>query len=206
LHNDMIDINARKEKDALYRGQPAIFLDRDGTIIEDRGHLSSFDEVVIFPFTFDALRLLQKNFLLFIVTNQSGVALNKVTMAEVARINNLVMESLKSNGIAIQELYCCSHKRDDNCDCIKPKPHFLRLAEKKYGIDLSKSFTIGDHPHDVAFGLNVGATGLYVLTGHGEKHRNDCPESTKSFSNLMDAARWIVCESSCGKLAQKIRA
>jgi D-glycero-D-manno-heptose 1,7-bisphosphate phosphatase len=181
----------------------AIFLDRDGTIIEDRGHISTSDDAVFFPFTFDALRLLQQHYLLFIVTNQSGVSLGKISFEEATRINNQVIAKLKSEGIIILELYCCSHKRDDNCECIKPKPYFLRLAEKKYGINLISSFTIGDHPHDVAFGRNVGAKGLYVLTGHGEKHRNDCPESTQSFGNLMDAAQWIVRESSTGRPERK---
>jgi histidinol-phosphate phosphatase family protein len=165
----------------------AVFLDRDGTIIDDCGFITGVDEVKFFPFTIKALQMLQKEFLLFIVTNQSGVGLGKITLESARHINSYITSHLEEHGIIIQKVYCCSHKRDDNCNCIKPKPYFLNEARECYDIDLSESFTIGDHPHDVTFGTSAGARGLYVLTGHGEKHRSDCPLHTETFANLMDA-------------------
>jgi histidinol-phosphate phosphatase family protein len=172
--------------------KPAIFLDRDGTIIQDTGCIGGIDDVVFFSFSFDALRELQKRYLLFIVTNQSCVGLKKVTHEAATRVNDFVLSMLAQNGIAIQQLYCCAHTRDNNCECIKPKPYFLHKAREEFGVDLGASFTVGDHPHDVLFGENAGATGLYVLTGHGEKHKPEVAIGTKCFSNLHAAALWIL--------------
>ena len=172
--------------------KPAIFLDRDGTIIEDRGHLSGCDEVNFFPFTVEALTLLQEHFLLFIVTNQSGISLGRVSREEVDRVNDHVLKHLKNHGIAIQQLYCCSHKRDDHCECIKPKPYFINEAMRAYNLDIAQSFSIGDHPHDVDFCKNAGGNGLYVLTGHGTKHFATVGSDTQCFENLLDAARWVL--------------
>jgi D-glycero-D-manno-heptose 1,7-bisphosphate phosphatase len=170
----------------------AIFLDRDGTIIEDRGHIGTIEDVEMFPFTMKALKMLQEKYLLFIVTNQSGVGLGKVSKEAVARINLHVMARLQAAGVTIQQIYCCNHKRDDNCECIKPKPYFIREAEREYGLDISSSFSIGDHPHDVVFGKSAGGTGIYLLTGHGRKHLPDVDEATLCFENLLDAAWWIM--------------
>lgn len=169
----------------------AIFLDRDGTIIEDRGHLSCVEDVEFYPFTYDALRILQKQFFLFIVTNQSSVGLKLISPEAAARVNNFVMSDLQSHGITVQELYCCGHCREDNCECIKPKPYFINKAQSLYDLRIPQSFTVGDHPHDVTFGTAAGATGVYVLTGHGAKHRSEVETGTPVFDNLLEAARWI---------------
>jgi histidinol-phosphate phosphatase family protein len=180
------------------RIRPAIFLDRDGTIIEDRGHLGKLESVELFPFAVPALRMLQKHYLLFIVTNQSGVALGRVSMEEVTRVNQHVMAQLQSQGVRIQQLYCCSHKKDDKCECIKPNPYFIHQAHRTYGIDITRSYTIGDHPHDVAFGQNAGANGIYVLTGHGRKHFEQLEPATRCFENLLEAATWILAKDTRG--------
>lgn len=155
--------------------RPALFLDRDGTIIEDRGDLGDPTEVEFLPGVLDALRALGAEFLLFIVTNQSAVARGCLTMEQVAAVNRSVVERLAEVGVTIQRVFVCPHARNEGCDCIKPKPWFLRVAEREYHLDLRRSFTIGDHPHDVVLATSVGATGIYVLTGHGAKHRESLP-------------------------------
>lgn len=102
---------------------PAVFLDRDGTIIEDRGHLRAPSEVVFFPDTVPALRRLREHFRLFIVTHQRGIADGLVSAAEVARVNEHVVAELRRHGVEITEVYCCPHRRDEGCECIKPKPY-----------------------------------------------------------------------------------
>ena len=99
--------------------QSAVFLDRDGTLIEDRGHLRSAADVAFFPDTVASLRLLQQDYLLFIVSNQSGVAEGLLTTEEVEQVNSYVVEQLASAGVAIAEVYWCPHRRSDNCMCIK---------------------------------------------------------------------------------------
>ncbi len=174
------------------RLRPAVFLDRDGTIIEDRGVLAEPTDVVFFPDTVDALRCLQKHFLLFLVTNQPGVARGTITLEHVDRVNARVLSYLAEHGITITAVYVCPHERADGCLCIKPNPHFLRKAAAEHGVDLQRSFTVGDHPHDVEFAQSVGARGVYVRTGHGEKHLADVSPGEIVVSGIGEAADWIL--------------
>ena len=170
----------------------AVFLDRDGTLIEDRGHLRDPAEVVFFPDTMDALSRLGE-FLLFIVTHQPGVARGLLTEADVRRVNDHTVAALAASGITIRDIYVCPHGREDGCSCIKPRPYFLRAAARDYDLDLERSFVVGDHPHDVELAHGVGATGLYVLTGHGAKHLSELgTESAVVVSGIAEAARYIL--------------
>lgn len=153
--------------------KPAVFLDRDGTLMEDLGYLGDPARAVLFPDTIPALRRLGEEFLLFVVTNQSGVGKGLIRYDDACRVNERVRQTLAEGGIAVREVYCCPHQRSDGCACRKPSPHFGRLAQKDHGVDLGKSFVVGDHPADVEFAVNVGARGIYVLTGHGFKHREE---------------------------------
>jgi len=172
--------------------RPAVFLDRDGTLIEDRGHLSEASEVAFYPEAIEALQRLQEHFLLFLVTNQSGVARGVITMESVNRVNARVVSYLAGHGITITDVYVCPHQRSDGCSCIKPNPHFLHQAAAEYGIDLQQSFTIGDHPHDVELAQAVGARGIYVRTGHGEKHLGELRADEIIVAGIGDAADWIL--------------
>jgi D-glycero-D-manno-heptose 1,7-bisphosphate phosphatase len=153
--------------------RPAIFLDRDGTIIQDVGYIKTPQAVEFFPETIASLLQLQEYFLLFIITNQSGISKGITTENEVMLVNDFIVSALKSKGIIISEVYCCPHDHSDRCDCKKPNPYFIHQAEKSFQLDLSKSYLIGDHPSDVECGLNATITPIYVLTGHGEKHRDE---------------------------------
>ncbi len=186
----MISSSSPSESNSI--GQPAVFLDRDGTLIEDRGDLRDSTEVVFYEETVEALRRLQAHARLFIVTNQSGVGKGMITAEEAARVNAFVVDSLRQKGVLITELYSCPHRREDGCECMKPKPFFLEEATRKYGLDLSRSFVVGDHPSDSAMALGVGATGLHVLTGHGLKHRHEVPARAIVIPSIREASEWIV--------------
>jgi D-glycero-D-manno-heptose 1,7-bisphosphate phosphatase len=180
--------------------RPAIFLDRDGTIIEDRGHLADPSEIAFLPGAIDALQILQRHFVLFIVTNQSGVSKGQISLEQVATVNADVVSNLEKAGVTIERVFVCPHARSEGCVCIKPKPYFLRLAEREHQIDLLRSYTIGDHPHDVEFARSVGATGIYVLTGHGEKHRADLDPSFLVAPCLADALPLFATRRSCNQV------
>lgn len=171
---------------------PAVFLDRDGTIIEDRGHLRSPSEVVFFPDTVPALLRLQDHFRLFVVTHQRGIADGIVGADEVARVNGHVVSALRRHGVVITEVYCCPHRRDQGCECIKPKPYHLQQAARDYRIDLARSFVVGDHPHDVVLADNAGACGIYVRSGHGTKHRAEVRGREAIVPGIREAADWIL--------------
>lgn len=172
--------------------RPAVFLDRDGTIIEDRGDLSDPKHVVFFRDTVTALRRLAGSFALFIVTNQSGVAKGTIRIEDVRRVNDHVSTFLAQHGIRITATYVCPHERSSGCRCIKPNPFFLQEAERDFAIDLGRSFVIGDHPHDVELAARVGATGIYVLSGHGAKHRGDVSAQTIVVDGIREAVERIL--------------
>ncbi len=173
--------------------RPAVFLDRDGTLIEDRGHLRSGVEAVFFPDTAGALRRLQDRFLLFIVTNQPGIAEGILSHAHVEDVNGHIVERLAGEGVTIADVYYCPHKRTDRCDCIKPSPLFLHRAAARHGVDLGRSFVVGDHPHDVDMARRASAKGVYVLTGHGMKHLQELSgDATIIARDIGEAAELIL--------------
>lgn len=174
---------------------PAVFLDRDGTIIEDVGHLADPAGIELFPFAISALQQLQKKYLLFVVTNQSGVARGLLKMEDVNRVHQELDRVLRAEGIEIQEWYVCPHDERDRCDCKKPQTAFLSQAERDYAVDLRSSFAIGDHPHDAELGRDLGVTGLYVLTGHGRKHLDELQSAAPVFKTLNEATAWVESKS-----------
>jgi D-glycero-D-manno-heptose 1,7-bisphosphate phosphatase len=172
--------------------RPAVFLDRDGTLIEDRGHLAQPQDVVFYPDTVEALKRLQEHFLLFIVTNQPWVARGILTLEQVNRVNAHVVSYLAERGVTITAVYVCPHERTDGCLCIKPNAYFLQKAAAEHGVDLRRSFTVGDHPHDVDFARSVGARGIYVCTGHGSTHVGDLSPDEVVVAGIGEAAEKIL--------------
>jgi L-threonylcarbamoyladenylate synthase len=173
----------------------AVFLDRDGTIIEDRGSIKDNCQVEFLPGVFDALRKLQKHFFLFIVTNQNPASL---TDSQVADVNKFICDRLANESIKIQEAYACNHLKKSNCNCRKPSPFFLRKAAQEYDIDLSGSYVIGDHLSDIDLAHNSGAEGIYVLTGHGQRHLHDAPAGTTILPSLPCAVERILSNPELG--------
>ncbi|MBN2343053.1 MAG: threonylcarbamoyl-AMP synthase [Deltaproteobacteria bacterium] len=169
----------------------AIFLDRDGTLIEDVGTLANADDLRLFPDTIPALLKLQEKYTLFVITNQAAVAKGELTATQVAEVNQGLDALLAKAGVVIREWYVCPHQRKDGCSCIKPNPEFVLRAEQKYNLDLNRSFVIGDHPHDVYTADEQGVFGLYLLTGHGGKHLSELAQDKLVFHRISDAAEWI---------------
>ncbi len=169
-----------------------MFLDRDGTLIEDRGHLADPAEAVLYPGAVEALRRLQEKFLLFIVTNQSGVARGLIRIEDVERVNSDLLGRLAAAGVQIARVYVCPHQRSDGCRCIKPKPYFPELAAAEFGLDLRRCFSVGDHPHDVELARAVGGRGIYVSTGHGMKHLSEVTGEAVIVADIVEAAHWIL--------------
>lgn len=171
---------------------PAIFLDRDGTIIEDKGHINNILDVEFYPYTIKALQNLQEHFLLFIITNQSGVSKGLISENEVKEVNQHLVGTLKTRGITIFDVFYCPHKNEENCDCKKPKPYFIHHAARLYNVDLTRSFMVGDHPSDIQCGINAGVTPIYLLSGHGRKHRDELNADLKICKDLSEASKYIV--------------
>jgi histidinol-phosphate phosphatase family protein len=170
----------------------AIFLDRDGTINEDVGALYTSSKLVFIPRAIEALKLLQESFQLFIVTNQSGVGKGAFSYDEYIRFNNCFINILKKEGVIIKEAFCCPHVKDDKCACRKPNTYFIEEARKAHNLDISNSCCIGDHPHDMEMAKNAGARSIFLLTGHGIKHRGELSfQPDYVAADLYGAALWI---------------
>ncbi|MBK7596044.1 MAG: HAD family hydrolase [Gemmatimonadetes bacterium] len=150
---------------------PAVFLDRDGTLIEDPGHLADPAGVVLLPGVIDALHELTRlGYLRIIVTNQSGIGQGFFTEADFEAVQAELQRQLSAHGITIDAVYHCPHRREDDCDCRKPGTAMHRQAAQRFGIDLARSWCIGDRPGDLLPARALGAQAVLVRTGDGARH------------------------------------
>ena len=150
--------------------KPAVFLDRDGTIIEDLHYPREAEKVRLCPNAIEGMRELSlKGYLLFVVSNQSGVGRGIIKDHEFKAVHDKTCELLKANGIEIAEFAFCFHLPSDECQCRKPKTGLIPKEYQGAKLDLKKSFTIGDKECDLELGENIGATPFLVLTGKGAK-------------------------------------
>jgi len=140
----------------------AIFLDRDGTVIADKGYLGDTDGIEFLPGVLSALRAIQDaGFLLIMVSNQSGIGRGYFTENDYDAVQKRLDELLKSNGVKFTEYYHCPHLPEDNCVCRKPEPYFALKASAEFGISLQNSYMVGDKQSDIEFGKNFGAKGCF---------------------------------------------
>jgi histidinol-phosphate phosphatase family protein len=152
---------------------PAVFLDRDGTVIFSKDYLSSPEQVKLYSYAADSINMLQAaGFKVVIVTNQSGVARGMFTENDLQKIHKRFIFLLKKAGAKVDGIYYCPHVDEDFCNCRKPKPGMVLQSAKDLNIDLEKSYTIGDSIRDYLLGYNTGGRGILVLTGHGKKQRS----------------------------------
>jgi D-glycero-D-manno-heptose 1,7-bisphosphate phosphatase len=183
--------------------QTAVFLDRDGTIIDDVGYLDRVDDVAIYPWSADALRLLRRGgFAIVVITNQSGVARGLYPESAVHDVHAHLVETLARGGAVVDGWYHCPHHVDAvdpayrlDCDCRKPKPGMLVRAAADLGLDLARSVVVGDRWSDVAAARAVGAAGVLVRTGVGAREEQT-PEAGLTADaivpSLAEAASWIL--------------
>jgi len=181
----------------------AVFLDRDGTIIEEVGYLDRFDRLHVFPETVDALRVLQRAGLkLIIATNQSGIAQGLFTEAFVRELHAQLTRRLAEGGVKLDAIYYCPHHPEAklaeyraNCECRKPLPGLIQQAARDFDLDLSRSYMIGDRWRDLRAGQTVGTAGVLVRTGYGETEEMAPPAGGGAdvvVDNLAAAASWIL--------------
>lgn len=182
----------------------AVFIDRDGCLIHELGYISKLKNVKFFKRSFDAVRLLRKNgFKIVVVTNQSGVARGYFPESFVKEAHSYISARLKKKGLKVDAFYYCPHhkkaviaKYKKDCSCRKPKQGMIKMAAKKFNLDLKKSYTMGDKLTDVALGHNGGMKGILVLTGFGKWQRTLIrKEKTKPDFIARDfygGAKWLV--------------
>lgn len=157
--------------------RPAIFLDRDGVLIEDAHYLASPDRVRLIPGAAEAVAALNRaGWPVVVVTNQSGVARGLFSYDSVGDVHAHIAAQLATFGAAVAAFYFCPHHPEAEvaeyraaCDCRKPKPGLLRDAAAELGLDLARSWMVGDRVTDLEAGAAVGARTILVRTGHGSQ-------------------------------------
>jgi D-glycero-D-manno-heptose 1,7-bisphosphate phosphatase len=172
--------------------KPFILVDRDGTINAERNYLSDPEQLELLPGAAEGLRALAGlGFGIVIVTNQSGIARGYFSLERLAEIHRRLLDMLAKEGVPVAGIYVCPHGPDSACDCRKPLPGLALRAAAEQGIDLARSFVIGDKAADVELGHAVGAVSILVLTGYGREHEAKCrPDHV--CDDLAQAARRIA--------------
>src|SRR5262245_6139261 len=190
--------------------RPAVFLDRDGTIIEERGYLERLEHLSIFPWTGDALRLLKRaGFATVVITNQSAIARGLIDEAFLNHLHQTIDARLGSSGGGIDRYYFCPHlpkpwkvkieHYNQVCGCRKPAPGMIEQACREMDLDPARSVTVGDRWTDVACGRAAG-TRAVLIRGHESTQGDAAPpagvHADAILNNLMEAVGWILRSSS----------
>ena len=189
----------------------AVFLDRDGTLVEEVPYLHDPELVRLVPGACAALRkLAAAGFALVVVTNQAGVAKGYYDEDVVERVHRRLRELLAAGGVALDGMWYCPHHPDGavaeltrSCRCRKPGPGMLEMAAAELGLDLAASYLIGNHPSDVGAARAGGVAPLFVATGQAAGR--PAPEGVPRFASLVEATAAILAGSGAHSRPPSIR-
>lgn len=173
-------------------GAPAVFLDRDGTLMQDVDYCDDPKDVHVFEGVSEALRKLkQRGYKLIVITNQSGIGRGLFNEQQYRAVENEVARQIGDD--LLDATYFCPHLPNDGCKCRKPSPEMVLRAARDQDVDLTRSFFIGDKPSDLECGRNAGMKTVLVKTGYGK----DTDESLADFvaENLNAAVEVILDEA-----------
>ena len=184
--------------------RPAVFLDRDGTMIHDVGYLSRIEDLRWYPWSIDAIRLLNRaGFAVCVTTNQGGIGMGLYEEAFVLETHAKMSAAVAASGGHIDGWFFCPHHPlavHDHlrvaCDCRKPRPGMIHQAAARFDLDLSRSFVVGDKMADVGLGNAAGAQSILVKTGYGQsevtRYAGDVPGAAHVADTLGEAVSWIL--------------
>ena len=171
--------------------KPTVFVDRDGTLIEEVDHLSSIRDLLLFPYSVEAVKLLKAHgFMVVVVTNQSGIGRGYFDERSMQRIHDEIQRNMEG---AIDGFYYCPHLPDEGCRCRKPALGMIEDACADLEIDLAGSWMIGDKNIDVETGHNAGIRSAMVSTGYGLEHKLSLKQQPEVLADdLLDAVKKIL--------------
>jgi D-glycero-D-manno-heptose 1,7-bisphosphate phosphatase len=185
--------------------KPAVFIDRDGTINEQMGYVNHVSRFRILPRVPQAIRMLNRHgFLVFVVSNQSGVARGYYPLDLVSILHRLLVTRIREKKAVIDGIFFCPHHPEGSvpefsrdCDCRKPKTGLIEQACRSFEIDLQRSFVIGDMCTDIEMAHRAGVPGILVKTGYGlGEIEYTLPRKTVKpahiAEDLLGAVRWIL--------------
>jgi histidinol-phosphate phosphatase family protein len=184
--------------------QPAVFLDRDGTILDELGYLTPDSTLHVYPYSLDAIRVLSTSgFRVIVITNQGGIALGLYDAAFVDRTHAALDARIAAGGARVTAWYYCPHHPEGvvpsltgACECRKPGTGLVTRAAREHGIDLTRSWVVGDQWRDIEVAHRTGARSVLVRTGNGaraeETWPTDIERPTLVADNLIAAAARIL--------------
>jgi len=184
--------------------KPAVFLDRDGTILDELGYLTPDSTIHLYPYSIDAIRLLSRaGFAVVIITNQGGIGLGLYDHAFVDRTHAMLGAKFAEGGAEVAGWYYCPHHPEAVvaefkmvCECRKPATGLVTAAAKDLNLDLGASWIVGDQWRDIEVAHRTGARSILVRTGYGSGLEAKWPEKiappTAVADNLMAAAAHIL--------------
>jgi D-glycero-D-manno-heptose 1,7-bisphosphate phosphatase len=183
----------------------AVFLDRDGTLNEEVGHITRPEELILLPVAITALKTLVSNgFKTIVISNQSAVARGLISEDALHSIHSSMRERLTAQGAHLDAIYYCPHHPEvgtppyrAKCNCRKPGTELIERAAREHDLTLADCFVVGDRYHDVGMAHAVGAQGVLVLTGHGKSEVAAQPARISDLpdfiaKDVLDAALWII--------------
>jgi D-glycero-D-manno-heptose 1,7-bisphosphate phosphatase len=185
--------------------RPAVFIDRDGTISEEVGYINHPSRFRVFPYTAEAIKLLNdQGWLAIVITNQAGVARGYFSESMIQTVHDNLLREVGEKGARVDAIYYCAHHPSvgappyrQDCDCRKPKPGLVNRACKDLDIDLKYSWMIGDRYGDVELAHNAGIRSALVLSGYGrgewENQRSQWKQQPELVAeNLLEAIKSIL--------------
>jgi D-glycero-D-manno-heptose 1,7-bisphosphate phosphatase len=190
--------------------KPAVFIDRDGTILDELGYVVPGAEVKIYPFSAAAIsKLTEAGFPVVVITNQGGIALGMYDHAFVDETHAALAEKLAKDGADITAWYYCPHHPEGKitkyagpCECRKPGTAMLEAAARDLDLDLQRSWVVGDQWRDIELARRAGARGILVRTGYGAGLEADWPKDVARppmvCDDLRAAADYIVSSTASG--------
>ena len=179
----------------------AVFLDRDGTIVEDVGYISSPQQLNFIPGSIEAIKKLNAaGYKVIVITNQAGVARGIVTEDMLQTIDKVMHRQILNGGAHLDGLYYCPHHPEHGvypykqaCECRKPHTGLIKKAIKDHDLDLSLSFMIGDKASDIEAGKKAGVKTAFVLTGYGTTEKDELKNKPDHIAkNLSEAVKWVL--------------
>ncbi|MFH0798110.1 MAG: D-glycero-beta-D-manno-heptose 1,7-bisphosphate 7-phosphatase [Candidatus Woesearchaeota archaeon] len=171
----------------------AVFLDRDGVINKEIQFVAKPEDFHMLPNAIDALRLLMRTeYKLIIITNQSGMGYGYYSESDYAKVTKKMLGIFEENGVAVDAIYYCPHRYEENCDCRKPNTGMLEKAKREFDIDYMKSWVVGDKTSDIKTGLNIGARTILVRTGAGGKDGRYDLKPDYAAEDFLEAAKIIT--------------
>lgn len=183
------------------KSDKVIFVDRDGVINKDPGgwtehsYVTRWEDFHFLPGALEALALLKKSgFRVIIISNQAGVGKKLFTREDLDRVTGKMLSAIHKHGGMIENVYYCVHKKEDNCNCRKPKTGMFEDAIKRYGINPHETYFIGDSLVDVEAGAKLGIETMLVLSGKTslDQSRKWVVKPDYIFKDFLEAVRWIT--------------